>query len=311
MTFDRAASEFLRAVLEEDQSAPPSKREDFPDEGRGRPLARDNVFIHHDTHPVVLDMALFKTFGMDWLEWEPETLRTEIERASKLGVSELNWNQIQAVKTMHVHDAPWKDYEAFVPVILALNNNIPVFTILDKPSISQLMAGVDMMKHIRDDVEFDDEVIRFMSACFLDENVFYAPPPLEFLQDTISQPRYRCPDCGNDYEDDNDDGLCDFCAERFTDEHPFNFKPSPGAIEKMKQTGEGTRVERYLEHPFQEVKEKYDAVKDEDADEVPLQETMEDVQVAKLLVARDYMLMRRHQLREQTAALRSWLGDSA
>ena len=308
MQVESAADRFFRQLLEEGEKEEASPSEVIArDDERDKPVTRRNLFTHHDTHPIVLDMALIRIFGTDWLEWEPETLRTEITRHYPHGISELNWNQVQAVKTLHVHDAPWADYEAFVPVILALNNNIPVFTVLQKPSVANLLAGVDIMNDVREE-PFSGEVSRFCAACFLDEGVVYAPPPLDFIQGDLSQPMYYCPDCGSHIEDVPADGICDVCSERFIDGHPANFRPNPEVVEKIRQTGEGTNIKTYLARPFKEVKERLAAFR---ATENTLQEDVVDIQVAKLVVAEDYMHYRRQQLRDQTRALRAWFGEGA
>jgi hypothetical protein len=305
---ETAADRFFRQILEEGEkeTATPSEVVARGEE-RDKPVTRGNLFTHHDTHPIILDMALIRLFGTDWLEWEPETLREEIQRRYPHGISELNWNQIQAVKTLHVHDAPWQDYEAFVPVILALNNNIPIFTLLQRPTISNLMAGVDMMNDLREE-EFTEEISRFCAACFLDEGVVYAPPPLDFIQGDLSKPMYYCPDCGSHVEDLPVDGICDVCSERFADGHPGNFRPNPEVVEKIRQTGEGTNIRTYLERPFKEVKER---LADFHSTGHTLQEDVVDIQVAKLVVAENYMAQRRQQLQDQTRTMQPWFGEGA
>jgi len=300
---DTAAERFFRQML--DSAEPKPETVPVLEDEREKPVTRGNLFTHHDTHPIILDIALLRIFGAEWMEWEPETLREEVKRRYPHGISELNWNQIQAVKTLHVHDAPWLDYEAFVPVIMAMNNTIPIFTQLDKPSVAKLMVGVDIMNDIRDE-EFSDEISRFCTACFLDDGVVYAPPPLDFIQGDLSKPMYYCPDCDNHMEDLPPDGICDVCSERFIDGHPGNQQPNPEVMEKIRQTGEGKNYRTYLERPFKEVKERLDAFH---MTGHTLQEDIVDIQVAKLIVAENYLAHRRQQLRDQMNTLQVWFGE--
>ena len=37
-----------------------------------------NLFQHPDAHPFVLDLALLRTYGPEWMQWEPDTLELRI-----------------------------------------------------------------------------------------------------------------------------------------------------------------------------------------------------------------------------------------
>lgn len=241
------------------------------------PFSKKNLFIHHDTHPLLMDLVLIDAFGVEWLGWEAETLWSEIQRVFKQPpIPVHNKNKIQAVRTAHVAESPWEDWETFVVVSQSINNNIPNFKVLHKPTVAQIMNSVSILNKIRK-LDFSDEVQKFIAACFLDESVYYLPPPVEFAQDEAAMLRYRCRRCGNiDRDDDNE--FCDSCGapEKFLYKEPkFNWAP--------------------VERRFNEV------LHQEDRDE--LQETVEDIQVAKLLVAIDYCSFRDKQLSDQTREL--------
>ena len=36
-----------------------------------------NLFQHPDAHPFVLDLALLRKYGPEWMQWEPDTLELE------------------------------------------------------------------------------------------------------------------------------------------------------------------------------------------------------------------------------------------
>lgn len=242
------------------------------------PFSRKNAFIHHDAHPLMLDLVLLREFGIEWLAWEAETLWAEIQRVFKQPPLPLhNRNKIQAVRTAHVVESPWEDWETFVPVNQSLNNNLPNFQVLHKPTPSQIMNTVNILGRIRD-VEFSPDVQKFIAACFLDESIYYLPPPVDFSQDEAAMLRYRCTKCGNmDRDDENDH--CDVCGapEKFLKKEPkFDVEPVRKRFEQIVAQGE-------------------------DHDE--LQETVEDIQTAKLLVAMDYTAHRDRQLKEQTEVM--------
>lgn len=275
----------------------------------------ERILGHHDAHPVILASLATKAFQEQWLEWEPEVLWFECQkelgallsdftgRRVNASISNLNRNKLQAVRTLLLTDGFWDAWEVFAPTLQALNNNIPVFNVLQKPSLAQLMAGVDMAGQVRERA-FSDEVSRFVAACALDEGVWYLPAPLAFAQVAAARPHYRCLDCGNEDEIDPRDLRCDSCSGKFSadwDPHTFNFRPARGL------ESEGKKVETFLKNDPRGPAARWAEVGESPADDVELQEVPSDIVCAKLLVARDYMRLRRQQYEEQREALRPLL----
>jgi hypothetical protein len=257
----------------EDSPSPVQRRGDYA------PFAAHNFLAHHDTHPLVLDTMLLDRYGADWLDWEPQTIVTELkEDFRQPSISALNWQQIQAVKTCHLTPAPWRAWDGFVVVCAALNNNIPNFRTLVKPTIAQVMVALDIMSRI-DDHLFSEEMAQFLAACFLDEGVYFLPTPVDFAQSWATNPRYRCTKCGK-VDRDNENTVCDSCGA------PDDY------------------LEKEYERDWRPIKDRYDQIVSEGDDHEELQETVEDVQVAKLLVARDYVTYRQQQLAEQLKVVR-------
>ncbi len=269
----------------------------------GTPLTLGNIFTHHDTHPIVLDFSLLKAFQLEWWLWEPETLWTEIQRHFKTQVSELARAKIQTVKTIHVSNAPWEQWQVFEKVVQGLNNNIPSWTLMQAPSLEQLFVCIDIMEGLRH-AEFNSEVKLYMAGAVLNEDVTYVPPPLDFIQSEVSQPYYRCKDCGNEDSALFGDGKCDTCTKRYAPEQGLSMLPNLELV----QQGRGTNVELLLTFDPDAVQAKWDQVKDLPITEAHLEENSVDVQVLKLMIARDYMSMRRKQLMKQLTSIKSWLG---
>lgn len=264
------------------------------------PIVR--FFSYHDAHPVAITFVLMEKFGVDWFEWEPETLRGEILVTFKAtSISEHNWQKIQAVRTLTNTVGFWKEWHIFEKIIQALNNNIPRFDISQRGTMSQLMAGVDIANQIRNE-EYGDEIHRYIAACALDDGITYLPAPLEFAQRVLSQPMYRCRVCGKIDLDDLD-GKCDFCCGRFTDEHPLNFKPNPKLPEEA-----GNNVEKYLQRDPAEIEKRFKEVIEKGHDKITFSDISNvDVQTVKLVVASEYMDLRRRQLIDQLEELKSWV----
>lgn len=273
------------------------------DPDAGTPVTLRNLFTHHDTHPVVIDFALMKAFGVEWLGWDASTIWMMIQRIFKMPISEHARAKVQTVKTLHIANGPWEHWQVFEKIIQGLNNNIPKFEIMQAPSLEQLYAGIDMLDHIRTR-DFVDEVKRYMAAAVLHEDVFFVPSPLDFIQVEVSQPYYVCKDCGNADSALFHDGTCDTCTKKFDPENGLSMRPDPEVLLQ----GKGKNLELHLRHDPEPVSKRWQEVKDKPSSEVELEENEVDTQIAKLLMSRDYMNVRRRQLAEQLTTLKSWLG---
>lgn len=259
-------------------------------------------FAYHDAHPVAIVMVLLEKFGPQWFDWEADTLRSEVFATfNTSSISEHNWQKIQAARTAMMTYGPWREWQIFEKVVQAFNNNVPRFDIAQPCTLSQLMAGVDILNSLRRE-KFEDEIAGYVAACALEEGVFYLPPPLDFAQEKLSMPSYHCRVCGNDDTDDID-GKCDFCSGRFQGEHPLNLKPA-----EFVSKDAGTDVEKFLKHDPAPVKARYEELLKSGVEEGTLDDDKyEDVQASKLLVAQEYLQLRNSQLTEQLEELRSWV----
>lgn len=272
------------------------------------PLNVRSLFHHQDAHPIVINMALLKAFGLDWLGWESETIWAEIKRVFQASmISELCRAKIQTVKTCQVSDLPWKKWQVFEKIVQGLNNNVPRFDIMQAPGLEQLYVAIDILEGIRKD-EFSDEVKLYMAAAMLHEDVTYVPDPLSFIQDEVSQPHYVCRDCGNEDSALFHDGVCDTCTKKWTHGAPLSGRPDADLV----RMGKGKNTYLVLRHDPDKVQQLWETVKTKPTKDVAdhLEETPEGTQVAKLLVARDYMNVRRRQLADQLTTLKTWLGAS-
>lgn len=226
------------------------------------PVTHKNLFVHHDTHPVVFDLALLAKYDTAWFEWEPGTLWKEIKEDFHVSsISDHACAKIQAIKTLHINEWFWDKWEVFCWITQAVNNNIPDFQVIQKPAVPQLLNAVDIATMIRSGEEFTQEVQSWVAASVVEEGIFYAPIPIKFCQDEI--------------------------LELLTELQ----------IEGPKQVVAAT------EKRFKEIMSLSDEAW-ERRDGPILKETMEDIQVAKLKIACDYLTLRRKQLKEQLRLLR-------
>lgn len=269
-----------------------------------RPVSRSNLFSHPETHPFVLDVALLKAFKLEWFEWEQETLFSEIEQTFNTSVADINKVKILAAMTVHVTDVFWDQWEIFENVILAFNGIVPRPRYMQPPDVAALMAGVDIVNSIRKE-EFSDEVGRYAAACFLNDEISYAPPPLDFCQPYLSRYRYKCTHCGNHGDAFPPfDGRCDSCSRKFEDAHPLNFRPDANAKDDPED------VEYYIVLDPVPTKRRYEEMMRTPADQIRIDETADDIEAAKLIAATDYMNFRQQQRDKQLTQIKDWMSDS-
>jgi len=257
-------------------------------------------FSFHDAHPIALGMVCMEKFGVEWFEWSPEALRHAILKEFKAtSISEHNWQKIQAFRTLLLVTSPWSEWEVFENIIQALNNNVPDIHLTQVCTLSQLMAGVDTINQIRDE-EFGDEVEGYVAACAMDAGVTFLPEPLDFAQDRLSEPQYECLDCGNVDAADLNDGRCDVCCERFSDDRPLNQQPNPQLPASC-----GTNIRTFLKRDPTKVWGRFGELK-KSTTEIN-EDSPVDVQALKLLVAHKYTQQRRKELVEQLEELKGWV----
>lgn len=268
-----------------------------------RPVTKNNLFSHPEAHAFVLDLALLKSFQLEWLEWTPETLFQEIQVTFNTSIADINRVKIMATMTLHVIDVFWEKWEIYEKTILALNGIIPRLNDIQPPDISLLMVGVDISNTVRKE-EFSEEVSRYTAACFLHDQVSYAPDPLDFCQLYLSQPRYKCLECskeGSALPPFN--GYCDSCSRKFED-HPFNFKPA----EDSKHNPENVRYSIVLDPA--PTRKRFEELIKMPPSELRIQEVAEDIESAKLIAATDYLNFRRNQRDRQLLEIKDWMAVS-
>lgn len=273
-----------------------------------KPVTPRNLFSHPDTHPVVLDLALMKVFKLEWFSWLSDTLFHEIEREFKTPIAEVNRIKLMAAKTLHVTDAFWTEWEVFEKIIAGLNGIVPQMEIMQPPDLAALYAGIDIASGIRQE-SFDDEVKRYCAAVIVNEGVTYAAPPLEFCQEFISGPTFRCKDCDQQGSAlPPFDGHCPNCTQKFEQDKAFSLKPDPDMKDKTK----GDNLVYSLTYNPQPTRHRFEELERMPYDKVgeAIQETTEDIESARLIVAVDFMRYRSKQLKEQLEGLREWLGAS-
>ena len=264
------------------------------------PAILRTIFSDNNAHPLALLAILTKQFGEAWLEWESETLWAEILDDFGAPISTINKEKILAarlVKTTHRYFMEW---DVFQHVTDALNSVTPNFGVLQQATPGELLVSVDIAEELTAEQEatFTPEVRAYVAGCFLDQDIWYLPPPVDFAQELVSEPTYRCLDCGRIALDDNE-GHCDYCSGKYQNGHFTDRIPHPEL---------GQHIVRYLKRDPAQVKQRFLQLLSRPIDDLHIDPTsMEDVQAAKLLAARIYAGKVKAAQIEQLRSLEPWM----
>jgi hypothetical protein len=146
------------------------------------------------------------------------------------------------------------------------------------PTISELLICVDTMNILNNEEVFNEEVQRFIAACFLNEHVWYLPKPVDFAQEYTAVPRYVCKKCGR-VDTDDENNMCDFCGAPQSD------------------------LEKTLTRDYFPVKHRLDVCLELGKMRSTLEENVIDIQVAKLLIALKKLEISKNILKQQAEVL--------
>lgn len=190
----------------------------FGNVNEGLPVVnRQNIWRHPNAHPLALALLLGDKYSMDFLEWEPETLRRTLYKDGGQ-LSESSWVKILAIRTLILSPTPWRQWEQFQWLSRGLAGRAPNFVYLEQPEIGFLMAAVDSMKLVDRSRPFAEDIDKFVAVSLRDQGIMYAPPPLNFAQEELSDRRLVCRKCGTREKDDHDI-KCISCGSKDLEKH--------------------------------------------------------------------------------------------
>lgn len=164
----------------------PTPAVDFEKEAESGATSQ-NIWRHPDAHPVVLDYLLLQKYGVDWMNWEPETLELRIPQDfSTQTLSDLNLSKIQACKTLHFVDTFWQRWEVFAWCAMTFNGVFPDFQTMQVPTVAQAAVAVDIARRLRTDVEYSLEMKTYLGVVHRHDGVLVPIAPLDFVHVDVS-----------------------------------------------------------------------------------------------------------------------------
>lgn len=157
----------------------------------------EEVVIYHpigdpETGPSQILSYLTSQWKMDWVNWEPETIFTEIEKAYSVSPPVSTQEKILAMSVLYNSQAFWEDWQAFQAVTVALAGRQARFDDVQIVSLPEMMASVRMAQslgapHTGEVVsEFSPEVLGYIAATAANEGIVYLPEPLHVAQNYLN-----------------------------------------------------------------------------------------------------------------------------
>lgn len=123
--------------------------------------------------PMAINNTMLEKYGEAWLVFLPETIRESIKKDFSIEPSEILINKILATQLVVIN--PYLDWDKFENVINAFNNNIPDFTILEPPLLSELVWGYICIKSLRSDWEPSLEIKAYIESIMKYEGLLWCP----------------------------------------------------------------------------------------------------------------------------------------
>lgn len=124
-------------------------------------------------NPMIINQTMLDKYGEDWLYYLPETIRTSLQLNFEIDPNEVLMNKIFA--TQFTAKNPWMDWDMFENVVSAFNNNVPDFTLLDPPSMPELVWGYTCIKALRPDWEPSLEIKAYIRSVMKHEGLLWCP----------------------------------------------------------------------------------------------------------------------------------------
>ena len=137
-------------------------------------------WLDPDVHPILLLRDLTRSYGTDWLSWEPETIWSELDDDDDLGgeLPRANKDKVMALRLAVKTDLPWKHLAVFENVALAFVGMVPRFDVMQPLEPYQAALAIDVLYKIHPRIEYDDDVLGYLAAVLVHDGLSWVPPEI-------------------------------------------------------------------------------------------------------------------------------------
>jgi hypothetical protein len=149
--------------------------------------AADEYLMRDDIHPLKLMAMLDDLTGEEWRDWEPETIRDELEKEASGDVSDVVMNKVMAIKiAINRPQAFYDDWVAMEKMSAAFNDVSPTMGVIEDMPVEWLSNSVAVMSKIAGG-DFSNEVESYVAARLFDSGYVIAPPLLRFADRPLGE----------------------------------------------------------------------------------------------------------------------------
>jgi len=123
---------------------------------------------------------LNKEFGIDWWEWEFETLERMLWIKFSVSLEDINRDKIFAIRHLCQSDRPFWDWFEFNQLALSFSGSVADFEMIRKPSPGMIINAVKTMNIIRPERKgtFGNDTVKYICIALIDDGVYCPPPSL-------------------------------------------------------------------------------------------------------------------------------------
>jgi hypothetical protein len=124
----------------------------------------------------------------DWMEWEPETIWHEMENHLDTTsiIPRTVKDIVMSVKLCLLNNMTWEKWNVFEKVVMAFNNETPIFEVVQKPSLGQISLTIEILNKIKPNI-FADEVKLYIAAVAHNDGYIVIPDNLKFAQEELNR----------------------------------------------------------------------------------------------------------------------------
>ena len=147
-------------------------------------IVKINTVLNDDTASAIrVYDFLNQGLGVDWWEWEPETIERTLFIRYGVALEDVNRDKIMAIKHLCNSDRAFHDWFEFNQLALSFSGVIADFEMLRKPTPGMIISAVKAMNYIRPDREsfFGDDVLKYMAIALIDDGIYIPPPSILLL----------------------------------------------------------------------------------------------------------------------------------
>mgnify|MGYP003636177434 CR=1 FL=1 len=140
-----------------------------------------DAFTKEDTPAFILHALCLNKYGLECLDWEPETLWLEIYEDFHVDVDDSNMDKIQASIALIKTNAFYEDFQAFEGIGKAFNDQDPDFGYIT-PLTPEECAWAVKEAYLIDETpeEFSLEIKAYVREVLREHGFLSAPPELSF-----------------------------------------------------------------------------------------------------------------------------------